>query len=328
VPRFPRLQRQADVAPGDGSNRRPATYKGASLPPAGLPRPPGKLLVFWLRLLQGHPAAAHIVTTGLLVALAYVILFLSNHTLSARSDLVLELLVGALAVLIPLSFTLWAVWGQLSVLLRTVGSTPPHNLQLVLQFLRQEVAALEQRLGDLRGRGLCMEAPESGMWVSARCMSVAGGRYMATDTSIPSTYRARYADYLDGHAHFLARTGRRDSVRIVVADEAAIAADQRDNPDDFKWFVNWHATYGVELRQLDRRFGAEVAESSGLDSIMDIALWDGEFALLFIFSEPNSLRLRLAFEGEGDYLRSVRYVGEVRRLSRPFAGLSGAVQQH
>ncbi|MBV8909775.1 MAG: class I SAM-dependent methyltransferase [Gammaproteobacteria bacterium] len=142
------------------------------------------------------------------------------------------------------------------------------------------------------------------------------GKYIGVDSHLPSDYIRKYDWYLRIHAGY----SPRGDVRVLVADQNALATDYLDYDQFWSDFIQWHADHGVELRWIDAS-KAELLRSRHDLPTTDLGLWPNQ-AVLFKPDDEGNPSLTTVFRDDPARrpgLAAVQtYVGEVVRDSKTF----------
>lgn len=144
------------------------------------------------------------------------------------------------------------------------------------------------------------------------------GPYCATDVLVPSRFLSLYSAYLQAHADYIKRTSCHSSVRINVSSLSELTDDSRAHPEALEAYKKWHSDHGVELLYLDSEQAGDIARQVGLGETLDLAIWEGELALLVEYRANGATNLRLTLVGETSYRRSEAFFQSVLDASTPF----------
>ncbi len=110
-------------------------------------------------------------------------------------------------------------------------------------------------------------------------------------------------------------------MRINVAPVESLRADSGRHPKSLRRYEAWHRESGVKLLHLEQARAAEIARQVGLRERTDLAIWEGEMALVIAYSTGGAANLRLALVGETSYRRSMRFLEEATAEAVPFSSL-------
>lgn len=327
--------------------REAATSAGAT----GRSAHPGRLAVFWIRLVNRSPFWTYVCSSLVVFVL---LLWVASATgiKPNYNNALTAFLVAALSALfsfgVPLVITVAALRRPLRFLLRIVAQATSGSRTPVLAFLGDTLNRMQDNLVQLRGEGATLEAYEVAAWVR-RCFKAADGQYVGTDSHLPSLYSLLYRDYLPAHEEYLRKTTRKDSIRIMLVDIERLRTDRTDAPEAFAQFTTWHSGHPVALMYLRPRDNDVIVSAPDLKpslNVTDIGFWRDNFVLLFSGAETNgsespspTVHLRIAFKGEPVYAKCEVYVNrlleatghetdEPKDLSADLPIYSGELSQH
>jgi hypothetical protein len=272
----------------------------------------------WLIIARSHPLAIHI-SVALLLTLLVNVFFLATRlpVPALLESMGVELTIVLTSLAIPIALTVAALRSEFRTIFSLVASGPGAAAPVLLRFVGEELGELQEHLGDLRTQGALIDQGGVSEWVRRRCFVVTKGRYLATDSCVPSVFLSRYTDLMNAHAEYVKRTGRSDSVRINVSSAAELAADRESHPLAFDTYVKWHQDNNVALRHLDAADALELAGKSRLDHVIDWSLWLGETALAWEYVDAG-LKMRLIFVGDISYRRCYQFVRDALDHSHQF----------
>lgn len=303
--------------PGTGA----AEYSGPAVRPLGVspladldgdrPRHVDALLHRWLIVVRNHPLAIH-VSVALALILAADVSFLAARSPfpSLLESVGVELLIILIAVAIPVALTVAALRQEFATIFSLVASGPAPAAPLLLRFVGEELNKFDEFVGDLCSQGALIDQGEVADWLRRRCFVVTDGRYLATDSCVPSVFINQYTILMKAHAEYLERTKRLDSIRINTAKLSMLAADHKQHPDAFAKYVDWHKAHNVTLLHLDSDDARELATANRLGDIIDWSLWLGEAVIAWEYIEAG-LRLRLSFVGDYSYRRCYNLMRDI-----------------
>jgi hypothetical protein len=275
-----------------------------------------------LGLIQTYNGWFTLALTLLIVVGANVLVTSVLHAhLSIGTELGLEILIVLVGVSVPLGLTLFTLWPELRAIFDIVSDGPPKATPILLRFVREEMRSLGDRIADTRSEGVDLEGSIVTPWVRDRCFAVASGPYLGTDSLVPSAFLGTYFAYLREQADYIARTGCATSVRINLASMGALRMDAERNPKAVRRYIAWHRENGVKLLHLDEERAMETARQTGLGERIDLAIWEGQMALLVAYSASGAANLRLALVGETSYRRSMAFFAEAAAEAVPFSSL-------
>lgn len=274
------------------------------------------ILRAWIRLIRSHPFVWHVGASAILVALAHIILKVVFHQHVGLQQAVLSEVVIVLgATLVPLLVTVAALRRPLLSVLRLANFAPASATGVALDWIDAEVKELVRNVYELRTAGLRVTDDRVPNWVRYRCWETHAGRYLGIDGHVPSVYKRLYVDYLDSHERFIRRTGRKDSVRIIIADLDELKNDCDHDPNAREWFETWHRDNDVELRLMSPAEAARAARIHEVESA-DVAFWSPDTLIVWRQDdESGQTRMRLLFPGDPPFGQWKDYIDEVYNLS-------------
>lgn len=276
------------------------------------------LLARWLGFVKAHLVTLHLLVAGALTGIADVLISLTRaHLPSAVESLPLEIGVVLVSLAVPVVVTAVALRREFRAMLKVINDGPPAAAPILLRFVTEELAFLQEQVDDLRTQGALLDAEHVSDWVRRRCFEVTHGRYIAADSSIPSDFLKRYRNFLTAHADYIRRTNCEDSVRINVAPTDSLITDSKNNPDRFKEYIQWHQDHGVVLLHFDRVTALNVARRHNLGTTIDWSYWVGELALSWEY-EQVGVRMRLIFVGESTYRRAHDFLRDILEDAEAF----------
>ena len=279
------------------------------------------LLGRWLGFVKAHPVALHLlVATALTTLVDLVISVTRTHLPSVVESLPLEAGIVLISLAVPVVITMMSLRREFRAMMRVINDGPPAAAPVLMRFITEELVELQEQVDDLRTQGALLDVEHVSEWVRRRCFEVTHGRYISTDSCVPSDFLRPYKRYLVAHAEYLKRTGCEDSVRINVASTDGLIADRNTNPDAFRRYVEWHRDHGVALLHLDREAASNVANDHNLGSLIDWSFWLGELALSWDY-ETVGVRMRLTFVGESTYRRAHEFLQDVLEEAQMFDAL-------
>jgi hypothetical protein len=272
-----------------------------------------KVLRGWLALVQAHGLTVHLASGVILVTLANLLLVgLVGARPGLAEGIVLEVLIVLAAAAVPASLKAATLRRQFRAISSILSEGPAGATPILLRFISEELRELHERIEDVRSVGKDIIDTDVSNWVRERCFSVTTGRYIGLDECVPSRFLELYSDYLHAQQDYLDRPGSRRSIRVNVADGEALSQDKAANPAAWKWYVEWHENHKVSLRHCERQTAIRLSRQKNLDSVIDVAFWEGEMAVLVTYEQDQRLtRLRVYFEGESYYERAERFIDAV-----------------
>jgi hypothetical protein len=260
------------------------------------------LLNRWLIVVRNHPLGVHLFVAVLLIALANAFFLATRSPVPALlASVGLELIIITISLAIPVALTVAALRREFVAIFSLVSSGPAPAAPVLLRFVAEQLDELDESVGDLRINGAMIGQGQVADWLRRRCFAVTSGRYLATDTRVPSEFVTTYDVLLQAHSEYLERTHRSDSVRINVSSTEDLVADRESHPDAFASYVQWHKDHRVTLLHLDNDDALRLAERCRVDTT-DWSLWLGEIVIEWKYL-PAGLQLRLGFVGELLYRR-------------------------
>jgi SAM-dependent methyltransferase len=199
-----------------------------------------------------------------------------------------------------------------------------HGHGVIMEVLERNLESFSETVRGLKSeQGLRMNRAEIIGW-TIHCFSNARGRYRGADSNVPGQYNTRYPTYLDSHRRMLERLNRiggkaSPSERILLATTEELRHDRVDSNKVFARFIAWHEgkresgnVIPVPLYSVTPRAAEKLANARGLPST-DIALWENQYALLFIETgEDNEQIVRMCFADDNDlYVRCIEYLDDL-----------------
>jgi SAM-dependent methyltransferase len=280
---------------------------------------PGRLSLYWIRFVSKHIVWTHIAAS--VVVFLLISWFLYAFPLDSEGfwiDFIRELSVAIVATLLPILGTVAALNRPLRPMLKIVGQSSAGG-GVIVAFFGDTFMRMGINLVQLRDGGAELEPWQVTEWVR-RCFKAAEGQYVGTDSHLPGVYKKLYSDYLAAHKDFLDTTERLDSVRIVLVEVEQLRTDRNENPEDFDWFMQWHAREPVDLLRLSAYDNEKLVNDNKWNPKLrgaDIGFWRGDFALLFERPKkkaseiPGAVRVWLAIKGEPLYGECEQYVDQL-----------------
>ncbi|HET8954380.1 MAG TPA: hypothetical protein VFN18_01845 [Solirubrobacterales bacterium] len=262
-----------------------------------------------------------IVAASIIVLVNLLLVGVFHEHLGLGAELGLEAMIVFVGIAIPVGLTLATLWPEMRVIVSIVSGAPSKATPILLRFVSEELQLLSDRIADTRTRGIDLEGRVVSSWVRDRCFAVASGPYVATDSLVPSDFLSRYSSYLVSHKKYIERTGCRNSVRINMAPADDLRLDAEMNEADLRLFQGWHDENNVELLYLSREKAQAIADEVGLENTLDVAIWEGEMALLFDYANSPTTKMRLALVDETSYRRCTAFFAAVREAAVPFSSL-------
>jgi hypothetical protein len=276
------------------------------------------LLNRWLIVARNHPLVIHLSVALLLTLLVNVFFLATRLPVPALLESAgVELTIVLTSLAIPIALTVAALRREFRMIFSLVASGPGAATPVLLRFVGEELGELQEQLGDLRTQGALIDQSGVSEWVRRRCFIAAKGRYLATDSCVPSVFLSRYSDLMKAHADYVKRTGRRDSVRINMSSTNELVVDRKRNPAAYDRYLEWHRENHVALLHLDATKALELAGKNRLGCVVDWSLWLGETALAWEYVDAG-LQMRLSFVGDISYRRSYQFVRDALGHSHQF----------
>jgi SAM-dependent methyltransferase len=201
-----------------------------------------------------------------------------------------------------------------------------HGHGVIMEVLERNLESFSETVRGLKSeQGLRMNRAEIIGW-TIHCFANARGRYRGADSNVPGVYNRRYPTYLDSHRRMLERLNRAGgqpapSERILLATTEELRHDRVDSGRVFSRFIAWHEgrrdagnSIAVPLYSVTPRRARELATERGLPST-DVALWESQYALLFITTEDADEQIvRMCFADDNDlYARCIAYLDDLDR---------------
>ena len=199
-----------------------------------------------------------------------------------------------------------------------------HGHDVIMEVLQRNLETFSATVKGLKSEsGLGMNRAEIIGW-TIQCFANARGRYRGADSNVPGQYNTRYPTYLDSHRRMLERLSRPGvhalpGERILVATTEELRHDRVDSGVVFTRFVAWHEgkpesgnAIAVPLYCVAPAAAEELARARGLPTT-DIALWEKQYALLFIDTgQENEQTVRMCFADDNDlYARCMGYLDDL-----------------
>jgi hypothetical protein len=304
----------------------------SAIAPTGLSARIDSLLVRWLVMVRKHGLAVHVAVATMLFVILYILLHYVFHLESGLPHgIAIELIIVLTAsVAMPFIITFLPLRRQIhAIIKRLITMGPVGATDVVFRLISEELTKLDTDLEDLRGDGIDVTTETVPGWVRVRCWHTMNGRYIGTDSNLPSEYNRIYADYLESHKSYLSRTGRDDSVRIIFRTQASLERDSRENPEKYRDFVDWHKKNKVDLKILSPHRAEKLAKHHTTKGVTDMACWDGELVLLWrCADEPNQVeRLKMTFVEEDLYNRCRSFLDAVLAESEEFPSIDRQISE-
>lgn len=275
------------------------------------PRPIDSVLHRWLIVVRNHPLVVHISVAVLLIVLVDASFLATRSPAPTLLEGVgVEFTIIMVGLAIPVALTIAALRREFATIFSLVAAGPAPAAPLLLRFVGEELNNLGEFVGDLCSQGALIDQAEVADWLRRRCFVVTNGRYLATDSCVPSIFIERYTVLMKAHAEYLNRTGRVDSIRINTASVHDLVADRESHPEAFAKYVKWHEDHKVTLLHLDSTEALELAAANRLDNIIDWSLWLGEAVIAWEYIAAG-LRLRLSFVGDYSYRRCYNLMRDI-----------------
>ncbi len=268
--------------------------------------------------------ASAVIATAIALILAG--LFPSLH-LEVEAGVAILTFLAVLVVMPQLSrFGRLALYGKLDKISREAEG-PGHDV--IMEVLERILASFNETLRGLKSEtGLPMNRADIIAW-TLRCFENAHKRYRGADSSVPSVYRNRYPTYLDSHQVMLERLDKQGRLqdpgeRILIAATEPLRHDRVVSRQTFEEFLSWHQADGdtdnnirVPLNCITPERAREIATEHRLPTT-DVAVWDGQYALLFMPTDDEQHTVRMCFGDESDlYPRCVAYLDMLAAEARP-----------
>lgn len=220
-----------------------------------------------------------------------------------------------------------SLYGKLDEISRQANG-PGHDV--IMEVLEGNLASFSTTLKGLKSEnGLLMNRAEI-IAFTLGCFEKARKGYRGADSNVPSVYRNRYPTYLDSHQAMLRRLKRQKVLqdpgeRILVATTEPLRHDRVENREVFEHFLEWHKAgqnvdnaIGVPLNCISPERAQELADTHKLPTT-DVALWEGQYALLFKPTEHEDQQVvRMCFADDTDlYPRCVAYLDALGGEAQP-----------
>ncbi len=275
----------------------------------------------WLVTVRMHLVAVHFFVAILLALAGNALVFATGlHIPGALETVSLEGLIVVVSIAVPTLLTAAALRREFRAIVALTAAGPGPATPILLRFVSEELEELQDLLGDLRAQGALVDQEGVSDWVRRRCFVATRGRYVSSDSCVPTVFLERYSELMTAHADYLRRTGRSDSARICVASREDILTDYTANPGAVNEYITWHRQNNVGLLHLDKDRAEALAKRRKLAGVVDWSLWLGEVVIAWEYVAAG-LRLRLSFAGEPTYKRCYVFLHDVVEAARPFESL-------
>jgi SAM-dependent methyltransferase len=205
-----------------------------------------------------------------------------------------------------------------------------HGHDVIMEVLERNLESFSETVKGLKSEsGLRMNRAEIIGW-TIHCFANARGRYRGADSNVPGEYNRRYPTYLDSHRRMLERLNHGthnapSGERVIVATAESLRHDRVDSGKVFTHFLAWHEgrresgnRTSVPLYSVMPRRAQQRARAHNLPST-DVALWEGQYALLFIATDDeNEHVVRMCFADDKDlYTRCISYLDDLDDVKQP-----------
>lgn len=287
---------------------------------------------WWLSLAANRPVLTYGVLPLLFgIAIRAVVWVIGIPLEWPAGEITFAVALGAACYVLPPAITVLTLMRHIRLLTKGIGTQPTlSGKAIVSAFLRDQLGIMNDTITVLRREGRVMNAAERLQWIG-RCFQTFSGQYIGVESNVPSAFSRLYSGYLEAHETYLRRTKRDDSERILLAGLNELVKDRTvDSQANFNFF-QWHAANAVTLRHSDRIGATSLARQLGLivdeHSVTDVALWDGEAAIVFMSFEtssdtgfvsvetPGPVKLVMALPGEPLYQKCSDYVHTMSKQS-------------
>lgn len=235
-------------------------------------------------------------------------------------EIMFAVALGAVCYVLPPAITVLTLMGHIRLLTKGIGTQPTlSGKAIVSTFLRDQLGFMNDTITVLRREGRTMNATERLQWIG-RCFQTFSGQYIGVEGNVPSTFSRLYGGYLEAHESYLKRTKRKDSERILLAGLNELIKDRTVDSQANYDFFRWHAANAVTLKHSERIGATSLASQRSLiideHPVTDVALWDGEAAIMFMSSEtPELVKIVMALPGEPLYKKCDDYVHTMSKQS-------------
>jgi len=272
---------------------------------------------------------AHLAVALILFAVIHsVLIYVFDLEPGLSHGMATEVVIVLTSVAIPFTLTFLPLRREIhGVISRTTAMGSARATDVIVRLIRGELQQLVSDLQGLVGPGIEVRTELVPDWVRTRCWETMKGPYIGTALHQPRTYMRILGKYLLSHQEYLTPTDRpdqekrRDSIRIMFTERDKLEKDKEESKEDYDKFLKWHNDNEVELKLLPLRRAKELASYYDTDGATDIACWDGELLLLWIYGavpEEDPVRLRMTFVGEALYDKCRRFLEAVRNESEAF----------
>jgi hypothetical protein len=280
---------------------------------------PNRVLIRWLLLLRTHVVWVHLGAALILLIISQIILWALKLQHSIPQTIAIEVGIVLTSFLVPPALTLLSLWREIRRIIELISIGPPVATKVVLQLIGRELSEHVESLEALHSAGMPIVTETVPAWVRTRCWEYLDGKYIGTDSNVPSKFNAIYRDYLHGHRGYINRTGRQDSCRIIFASRDALEKDRERNPEAFAHFLAWHKTNHVQLLLLDPKRIMQLADYYKTGGVTDMGAWEGELILLWRYHHGGSrVSLNIAWIGEDLYERCLKFLHATKEEAKPF----------
>jgi len=291
-----------------------------------------RALIGWLKVVRAHPLGVHfIVAFALLLIIDSVLTYVFHVERGMVHGIGTEfVIVLTISVAIPFILTFLPLRREINKvihLMTTLGSARAQDV--VRRLIGGELGKLVEDVKNLDNDGLRLSTEDVSDWVRARCWDTMYGSYIGTARHLPSTYMDILGNYLMSHHDYLLRRDslfnekRRDSVRIMFAEAEELELDKEKSKEKYDEFLEWHNDNEVKVKLLPLRKAEELASHYQTLGATDMACWDEELVLLWLYGDDPSggpLRLRMTFVGDRLYDRCRSYLDAIMQEAECFPG--------
>lgn len=269
---------------------------------------------------EQHPVFGPIAVGLTLFFLAQLVLFalfggIPNELPGAIAVESLLLLAGATIPLVLLTIAFRRVFVRVAELSQVVQ--PPSrgivldHLDTTLQLMRDQLESLQSSTGLSLSMG---DINEVSGWIPT-FFSQANGSYVGFDATLPSQYFKR----LDPFLRHLDEYPSGVRLRVVTSRTEDLEEDLKRHPDAMERLQRLHDSWGARLLFLDCDEVRALAEEHRLpDSLVDLALWEGDYCLLWEWG-MNRFTVRLCYANDPTYDRVLTLIDAVEQAAIPFA---------
>lgn len=221
-------------------------------------------------------------------------------------EAIIDIAIAVTSSLIILSWRLFHLWAIIRRLLAFFEHTESRFRKPAIEFLRNGVNALSEKIPSLFGKdGLELSVLETDL-ISQLCFQFGQGVYNGTDSNVPSVFKSKYPQYLSYQEENLKKKSA-EGIRILLVTESDLQTDFSCNKQEFKSFLKWHNDNCIDLLQVDPTNAIRLAKKHYIPtSATDIGIWDADYAGIFK-SHSRTIRLMIRPATSTEFENCKRY---------------------